>query len=227
MSGPAVETSRPRWRIVIVDDHAMFRDGVVAALGDGVEVVGQADDIDGAIAVIEATGPDVVLLDVHLPGGSGSEVIETLRSRGRRSGRYLALSVSDAPADVLDLVRAGAQGYVAKRIEPDELIEAIDHVAVGNAVFSPRLAAFVLEAFRSSTPQDQAPAPRPEDLDRLSGREQEVMRLLARGFTYKEIAAELFISDRTVESHARAVLRKLQLSNRNELAHWAARHHLL
>lgn len=205
----------------------MFRDGVVAALGDTVDVVGQADDIAAAVATVEKTSPDVVLLDVHLPSGSGAEVITTLREQGAVSTRFLALSVSDAPDDVLGLLRAGAQGYVTKRIEPAELIDAIAHVAVGNAVFSPRLAAFVLEAFRNTTVDGQPPTPPPEDLNRLSGREKEVMRLLARGFSYKDIAAELFISDRTVESHASAVLRKLQLSNRNELAHWAARHHLI
>ncbi|MCP4084909.1 MAG: response regulator transcription factor, partial [Actinomycetia bacterium] len=208
MSEPNDEKPSIRWRVVVVDDHAMFRDGVVSALGDAVDVVGQADDIDQAVTTVEETEPDVVLLDVHLPSGSGAEVIETLRHRGSAgSSRYLALSVSDAADDVLALVRAGAQGYVTKRIQPAELIDAIGHVAVGNAVFSPRLAALVLEAFRSSTSESQAPTPPPEDLDRLSVREKEVMRLLARGFTYKEIAAELFISDRTVESHASSVLR--------------------
>jgi len=205
----------------------MFRDGVRSALGNAAEVVGEADDVDAAVEIIETTRPDVVLLDVHLPSGSGADVITTLRDRGSGvASRYLALSVSDAPDDVLGLVRAGAQGYVTKRIEPSELIDAIEHVAVGNAVFSPRLAAFVLEAFRSSTPDGADRAP-PEDLDLLSAREKEVMRLLARGFSYKDIAAELFISDRTVESHASSVLRKLQLSSRHELTHWAARHHLL
>ena len=216
-----------RRRVVIVDDHAMFRQGVIAALGDAVDVVGQADDVDAAVRIIEATEPEVVLLDVHLTSGSGADVITKLRERGAaESSRFLALSVSDAPDDVLGLVRAGAQGYVTKRIESSELVDAIEHVAVGNAVFSPRLAAFVLEAFRDSTTTKSDTHP-PEDLDLLSPREQEVMRLLARGFLYKEIAAELYISNRTVESHASSVLRKLQLSSRHELTHWAARHHLL
>lgn len=218
-------------RVVVVDDHDLFRDGVIAALGGTstggtpVDVVGDADDVTTAVEVIDRERPDVVLLDVHLTSGSGAEVITARPPASSGDGlRYLAISVSDAPEDVMALVRAGAQGYVTKRIDTTELVDAIGHVAVGNAVFSPRLAAFVLEALRQSGPATEE---RPEELDRLTGREQEVMRLLARGFTYKEIATELFISDRTVESHTSAVLRKLQLSSRNELAHWAARHDLL
>ncbi len=216
-------------RVVIVDDHAMFRQGVRAALGDAVDVVGEADDVAAAVELIASVTPDVVLLDVHLPTGTGADVITALGQRSAAPDvRYLAISVSDAPEDVLGLVRAGAQGYVTKRIDPPDLIEAVENVAVGNAVFSPRLAAFVLEAFRQTSVPDQAEGvPVPENLDLLSPREQEVMGLLARGFTYKEIGAELFISVRTVESHASAVLRKLQLSSRNELTHWAARHRLL
>ncbi|MFV0258054.1 MAG: LuxR C-terminal-related transcriptional regulator, partial [Acidimicrobiales bacterium] len=209
--------------------HAMVREGVVGAIGSTVDVVAQAEDVDDAVAAIASTRPDVVLLDVHLPSGTGADVITAVAARGvDPAPRYLALSVSDAPEDVIGLVRAGAQGYTTKRIRAGELLEAIDHVAVGNAVFSPRLAAFVLDAFRNGPgAAPVAERAEPDDLDLLSPREREVMRLLARGFTYREIAAELFISDRTVESHTSSVLRKLQLSNRHELTHWAARHHLL
>ena len=226
-SSPDDVRATARRRVVVVDDHAMFRDGVIAAIGPSVEVVGQAEDVDDAVAVIRATTPDVVLLDVHLPSGTGADVIAGVKAVAVTDPlpRYLALSVSDAPEDVIGLVRAGAQGYTTKRIGAGELIEAIEHVAVGNAVFSPRLAAFVLDAFRTAAPVDERGAP--DDLELLSPREQQVMHLLARGFTYKEIAAELYISDRTVESHTSAVLRKLQLSSRHELTHWAARHHLL
>ena len=210
--------SRPR--VVVVDDHALFRAGVIAELGDRVEVVGSAEDVSSAIEVIGATRPDVVLLDVHLPGGDGAAVMEGLR--GIDEVRYLALSVSDAADDVIALVRSGARGYGTKSITADELCDAVDRVAAGDAVFSPRLAGFVLDAFSA------APAPSADpELDQLTAREREVLRLLARGYAYKEIARELTISVKTVESHASAVLRKLQLSNRSELSRWASERRLI
>lgn len=222
--------------IVVVDDHGLFRQGVIAALGDAVTIVGEADDVRSGIEVVDKTKPDVVLLDVHLTSGTGAEVIAATVT-GSPNTRFLALSVSDSPEDVLGLVRAGARGYVTKRIHGSELIQAILDVVAGNAVFSPRLAGFVLDAFTAtsgattaaghdatSTQAVSTPSsPIDPDVDQLTAREMEVMQHLARGYAYKEIAAELFISVRTVESHASAVLRKLQLSNRHELAHWAMR----
>jgi DNA-binding NarL/FixJ family response regulator len=206
-------------RIVLVDDHELVRAGVRSALGDRVEVVGEAGDVASAISVIEATRPEVVLLDVHLPGGNGPAVIRGLTDT---PARFLALSVSDAALDVIEAIRAGARGYVTKAISADELLDAIERVAAGDAVFSPRLAGFVLDAFA----QQPVAAPDPE-LDELTLREQEVLRLLARGYAYKEIASRLSISVKTVESHASAVLRKLQLSNRRELSRWAAERRLI
>lgn len=203
-----------RLRVVLVDDHAMVRAGVRAELGDAVDIVGEAADVAEAIAVITTTVPDVVLLDVHLPGGDASAVL-TACVPAVPSARFLALSVSDAPEDVVATVRAGARGYVTKAISGPELLEAVERIADGDAVFSPRLAGFVLDAFSG------APAEQDDELDRLTPREQEVMRLIARGYTYKEIAAELFLSIKTVETHVSAVLRKLQLSDRRELARWA------
>ena len=208
-------------RVVVVDDHRLFRAGVIAELGDAVEVVGEAPDVPTAVAVIEATLPDVVLLDVHLPGSSGRQVIDALRDRCLPV-RFLGLSVSDAPEDVIDLVRAGARGYVTKHIDGGELAEAIRRVADGDAVFSPHLAGFVLDAF-TGTPSE----PVASELDQLTPREQQVMQHLARGYAYKEIAHELAISLKTVESHASAVLRKLQLSSRHQLTRWAAQRKLL
>jgi DNA-binding NarL/FixJ family response regulator len=212
-----------RVRVVVVDDHALFRAGVVAEIGTHAEVVGQAGDVDEAIRVIREASPEVVLLDVHLPSGSGRLVIERLA--GEAQGvNFLALSVSDASEDVIDLVRAGARGYVTKSISADDLVSAIDRVAQGDAVFSPRLAGFVLDAFAATTPaasEDDA------DLDQLTHREREVMRFLARGYAYKEIGLELGISIKTVESHASAVLRKLQLSSRGALTRWAAARRLI
>jgi DNA-binding NarL/FixJ family response regulator len=217
-------------RVFIVDDHAMVRSGVRAELGDDVVFVGEAADVPTAVAGIRATVPDVVLLDVHLPGGGGRAVLETLR--GELPGvRWLALSVSDAAEDVIAVIRAGARGYVTKTISGPDLLAAVRRVADGDVVFSPRLAGFVLDAFAAAGPA-AAPAP-PEDpatdpgLDLLSAREREVMQLLARGYTYREIGSRLFISVKTVESHASNVLRKLQLSNRNELTRWAATNRLL
>jgi DNA-binding NarL/FixJ family response regulator len=203
-------------RVVLVDDHRMFRSGVRTELGDAVEVVGEAEDVEGAVAVITATAPDVVLLDVHLPGGGGRAILQALVPL-LPDVRFLALSVSDAPEDVIGVIRSGARGYVTKSITGPELADAVVRVAGGDVVFSPRLAGFVLDAFAATT--DVAAVD--EDLDRLTGREREVLRLIARGYTYKEVAKQLFISVKTVETHVSAVLRKLQLSNRHELTRWA------
>ncbi|MCP3989350.1 MAG: response regulator transcription factor [Actinomycetia bacterium] len=203
--------------VVLVDDHDLVRAGVRAELGDQVRVIGEAADVAEAVDVIVETQPDVVLLDVHLPSGTGAEVISGVISRGIGS-HFLALSVSDAPEDVISVIRAGARGYVTKAIKSNDLISAIARVAEGDAVFSPRLAGFVIDAF-SATLADPVDA----DLDQLSPREKEVMRLLARGYAYKEIARRLTISIKTVETHASAVLRKLQLSSRHELQNWAAK----
>lgn len=211
-------------RVVVVDDHAMFRAGVraeLAASGEGrVEVLAEAADVDEAVAAIAAHRPEVVLLDVHLPGGGGAEV---MRRRPHPDTRYLALSVSDAAEDVIGTIRGGARGYVTKTITGPELVAAIGRVADGDAVFSPRLAGFVLDAFAGSIEV----AAVDEDLDRLTEREREVMRLIARGYAYKEVAKELFISIKTVETHMSSVLRKLQLSSRHELTRWASDRRLL
>lgn len=211
-------TGRPR--VVVVDDHALFRAGVVAELGDAVEVVGLAGDVPSAVEVITAELPDVVLLDVHLPGGDGGAVLSACADL--EGVRFLALSVSDAEDDVIALVRGGARGYVTKSISAEDLIDAVQRVAAGDAVFSPRLAGFVLDSFRAAPP----PASDPE-LEQLTAREREVLRLLARGYAYKEIARDLTISVKTVESHASAVLRKLQLSGRGELSRWASERRLV
>ena len=211
-------------RVVIVDDHRLFRSGVRVELGDRVNVVAEADDVASAVSVIDQWRPDVVLLDVHLPSGSGREVIEAVSS-GQVDTRFLALSVSDAAEDVINVVRAGARGYVTKSISGDDLVDAIIRVSNGDAVFSPRLAGFVLDAFTVSTSASETASGNDgtdDDLNRLTPREQEVLRHLARGYTYKEIARRLSISIKTVETHASAVLRKLQFSNRNELSRWAA-----
>ncbi|HEU4568186.1 MAG TPA: response regulator transcription factor [Marmoricola sp.] len=211
-----------RHTVVIVDDHAMFRAGVRAELGDAVAVVGEAADVDSAVAAVVEHQPEVVLLDVHLPGGGGAEVMR--RTTGKAGGtRFLALSVSDAAEDVIGTIRAGARGYVTKTITGPELVDAIDRVASGDAVFSPRLAGFVLDAFAGTIEVAQVD----EDLDRLTEREREVMRLIARGYSYKEVASELFISIKTVETHMSSVLRKLQLSSRHELTRWASDRRLL
>jgi DNA-binding NarL/FixJ family response regulator len=203
-------------RVVLVDDHALVRSGVKAELERAVEVVAEAGDVGDAIEQIVRAKPDVVVCDVHLPDGTAADVISGTAERGVTS-RFLALSVSDAAEDVIQVIRSGARGYVTKAIEGDELIDAVKRVNDGDAVFSPRLAGFVLDAFSA----DLTSAADPE-LDQLTAREQEVMRLLARGYAYKEIARRLTISIKTVETHASSVLRKLQLSSRNELAMWAA-----
>jgi DNA-binding NarL/FixJ family response regulator len=218
----------PRPTVFLVDDHAMVRAGVRAELGTSVTVVGEAADADSAIAGIRAAVPDVVLLDVHLPGGGGRAVLEALRAELPQV-RWLALSVSDAAEDVIAVIRAGARGYVTKTISGPDLVAAVQRVAEGDVVFSPRLAGFVLDAFAAtSTPPAPTADPATDPgLDLLSAREREVMQLLARGYTYREIGGRLFISVKTVESHASNVLRKLQLSNRNELTRWAATNRLL
>ncbi|MFB7944664.1 LuxR C-terminal-related transcriptional regulator [Kitasatospora phosalacinea] len=213
-----------RARVVLVDDHRMFRTGVRAEIGrteeTGIDVVGEADDVESAVRVVAETRPDVVLLDVHLPGGGGVEVLR--RSAGVEGVRFLALSVSDAAEDVIGVIRGGARGYVTKTITGTDLVNAVFRISDGDAVFSPRLAGFVLDAFAATdTP------PVDEDLDRLTQREREVLRLIARGYAYKEIAKQLFISVKTVESHVSAVLRKLQLSNRHELTRWATARRLV
>ena len=203
--------SAERVRVVLVDDHRLFRAGVRAEIGDLVDIVGEAATVAEAVEVIGRLQPQVVLLDVHMPDGGGLAVIAAAPD----GPRFLALSVSDAAEDVIAIIRAGARGYVTKSISAEELVDSVRRVADGDAVFSPRLAGFVLDAFRSEAPVAD------EELDRLTNREREVLRLLARGYAYKEIAAELFISLKTVETHASAVLRKLQLSNRRELSRWA------
>jgi DNA-binding NarL/FixJ family response regulator len=208
-----------RPRIFLVDDHAMFRAGVRAELGAEVDVVGEADEADAAAELINERLPDVVLLDVHLPGGGGQAVLRGVLPH-HPGVRFLALSVSDAPEDVIAVIRAGARGYVTKTISGVELMAAVQRVAAGDAVFSPRLAGFVLDAFADSGGVAAAAGIDPE-LDQLSPREREVLRLIARGYTYKEVAKDLGISAKTVESHVSSVLRKLQLSTRHELTKWA------
>ena len=212
--------------VVLVDDHLMFRAGVRASLDDRVRVVGEADDVDSAITLVRALQPPVVLLDVHLPGGNGGGGAEVIRECADllASTRFLALSVSDAAEDVVAVIRAGARGYVTKAISGGDLSAAVRRVAGGDAVFSPRLAGFVLDAFGTAA-GDVATGD--DELDRLSAREREVMRLIARGYSYKEVASKLFISVKTVETHVSAVLRKLQLSSRHELTRWAAQRRLL
>jgi DNA-binding NarL/FixJ family response regulator len=208
-------------RVVLVDDHDLFRAGVRSELGSTVEIVGEAASVLEAVPLIKELDPDVVLLDVHLPDGGGHAVIAQVAPE-RPGVRFLALSVSDAAEDVIDVIRAGARGYVTKTISGAELTEAIHRTADGDAVFSPRLAGFVLDAFRSG----DATSPDAE-LDQLTAREREVLQLIARGYTYKEIAGRLHLSPRTVESHVSAVLRKLQLSSRHELTRWAAARRLI
>jgi DNA-binding NarL/FixJ family response regulator len=205
-------------RVLVVDDHALFRAGVRSELEDLVDLVGDAATVDEAVAKIAETNPDVVLVDVHMPDGGGVEVIR----RASGETRFLALSVSDAAEDVIAVIRAGARGYVTKTISGPELADAIERVKEGDAVFSPRLAGFVLDAFAGA-----APTPSDPELDQLTPREREVVQHLARGYMYKEIARRLEISTKTVEAHASAVLRKLQLSSRHEISRWAAERRLL
>jgi DNA-binding NarL/FixJ family response regulator len=202
-------------RVFLVDDHQLFLSGVRTELGARFEIVGEAGDVDAAIAGIRATAPDVVLLDVHLPGGGGQAVIRGV-SPTNPDVRFLALSVSDAAEDVIAVIRAGARGYVTKSIAPADLAQAIVRVRDGDAVFSPRLAGFVLDAFAGDGPKVIDP-----ELDQLTPREREVLRYIARGYAYKQVARQLHISVKTVETHVSAVLRKLQLSSRHELTRWA------
>ena len=212
-------------RVVLVDDHGLFRSGVRAELGLRVTVVGEADDVAPAIEVIDRVLPDVVLLDVHLPGGGGHAVITAVKKE-HPEVKFLALSASDSPEDVIAVIRAGARGYVTKTISTADLADAIQRIADGDAVFSHRLAGFVLDAFAAApSPEDVKPSFDPE-LDQLTSREREVLRLIAQGYTYKEIARELYISVKTVESHVSSVLRKLQLSTRHQLTRWAAERRL-
>jgi DNA-binding NarL/FixJ family response regulator len=209
-------------RVVIVDDHALFRAGVRESLGDEVDVVGECGEVEDAVKAIAELEPDVVLLDVHMPGGGGVEVMR--RSAETRPGvRFLALSVSDAAEDVIALIRAGARGYVTKTISGPELTDAVHRVREGDAVFSPRLAGFVLDVFAAEIP----PAQVDPELDLLTPREREVLQHIARGYMYKEIALQLEISVKTVEAHVSAVLRKLQLSSRHELSRWAVQRRLI
>lgn len=226
MTDPAPDsTSRPV-SVVIVDDHSIFRSGLRADLDERLRVVAEAADVDAAVAAVLATRPDVVLLDVHLAGGAGGGGAEVVRrtSAEAPSTRFLALSVSDAAEDVVGVIRAGARGYLTKGSSGGQVSDAVVAVAGGDAVFSPRLAGFVLDAFGAASGEQ---AESTDELDRLSAREREVMRLIARGYAYKEVAAELFISIKTVETHVSAVLRKLQLSSRHELTAWALERKLL
>ena len=208
--------------VVIVDDHSLFRAGVRAELDGLVDVLGDASGVEEAVGCIVALEPDVVLLDVHMPGGGGVEVIRQVAEK-RPAQRFLALSVSDAPEDVIAIIRAGARGYVTKTISGVELADAVRRIADGDAVFSPRLAGFVLDAFASGS----APVEVDAELETLTAREREVLRHIARGYLYKEIAARLGISTKTVEAHVSAVLRKLQLSTRHELSRWAVQRRLV
>ncbi|MEY2433641.1 MAG: hypothetical protein QOC92_3366 [Acidimicrobiaceae bacterium] len=212
-----------RTRVFLVDDHRLFLSGVRAELAQRVDVVGTATEVNEAIGAIRDAHPDVVLVDVHLPGGGGKAIIESVL-RTHPDTRFLALSVSDAAEDVIAVIRAGARGYVTKSIGPDELADAVRRVHEGDAVFSPRLAGFVLDAFAGEPVAVAAAADEREDpeLDKLTARERDVLRLIARGYTYKEIARRLEISVKTVETHVSAVLRKLQLSTRHELTRWAS-----
>jgi DNA-binding NarL/FixJ family response regulator len=218
--GPAAQP-----RVFLVDDHAMFRSGVRSELAGHVQVVGEAEDVAPAIEAISEAAPDVVLLDVHLPGGGGQAVVAAIKPE-LPEVRFLALSASDAPEDVIAVIRAGARGYVTKTISGPDLVDAVRRVAAGDAVFSPRLAGFVLDAFAAGAADTEDRPTFDPELDQLTTREREVLRLIARGYTYKEIARDLFISVKTVESHVSSVLRKLQLSTRHQLTRWATERRL-
>jgi DNA-binding NarL/FixJ family response regulator len=210
-----------RIRVFLVDDHRLFLSGVQAELGREFEVVGAASDVVEAIEGIRTTRPDVALLDVHMPEGGGVAVLDAMAAT-HPDIRFLALSVSDAPEDVIEVIRAGARGYVTKTIAPEELVEAVRRIHEGDAVFSPRLAGFVLDAFATEPRSGADP-----ELDLLTSREREVLRLIARGYAYREVARRLHLSVKTVETHVSAVLRKLQLSNRHELSRWAVERRLV
>jgi DNA-binding NarL/FixJ family response regulator len=208
-------------RVVLVDDHELFRAGVRGEIATSVDIVGEAGTVAEAVPLIRELDPEVVLLDVHLPDGGGEGVIAGV-AQERPAVKFLALSVSDAAEDVIGVIRAGARGYVTKTISGPELEDAIEHVAQGDAVFSPRLAGFVLDAFRAGEPLGGDP-----ELDNLTPREREVLQLIARGYRYKEIAARLHLSIKTVEAHVSSVLRKLQLTSRHELSRWAQQRRLV
>jgi DNA-binding NarL/FixJ family response regulator len=211
-------------RVFLVDDHELIRSGIRSELAGSVDLVGEADEVEAAIEMIRERTPDVVLLDVHMPNGGGLAVLQALNG-SVPTVRFLALSVSDAAEDVIGIIRAGARGYVTKNISGPELLDSIYRVAAGDAVFSPRLAGFVLDAFSLDGKSLEASDVDP-DLDLLTPRERQVLRLIARGYSYRDIATELEISTKTVESHVSSVLRKLQLSNRHQLTHWASERHL-
>lgn len=208
-------------KVYLVDDHRLFLSGVRAELSEEFRIVGSAYDVDTAIAEIRGYNPEVVLVDVHMPDGGGIAVIESVVETNP-DVKFLALSVSDSAEDVIAMIRAGARGYVTKTIEPPELADAVRRVHAGDAVFSPRLAGFVLDAFAGAIPSDDDP-----ELDQLTAREKDVLRLIARGYAYKQVARKLEISIKTVETHVSSVLRKLQLSNRHELARWASKRHIV
>ena len=207
--------------VYLVDDHRLFLSGVKAELADEFRIVGSAFDVDTAIVEIRGLNPDVVLVDVHMPDGGGIAVIEGV-GESNPDVKFLALSVSDQAEDVIAMIRAGARGYVTKTIEPPDLADAVRRISTGDAVFSPRLAGFVLDAFAGAIPSEEDP-----ELDQLTLREKDVLRLIARGFAYKQVARKLEISIKTVETHVSSVLRKLQLSNRHELARWASKRHIV
>jgi DNA-binding NarL/FixJ family response regulator len=216
-------------KVFIVDDHPLVRSGVRTELGDAVSVVGEAGDVDSAVKALLALADDaldVVLLDVHMPGGGGVEILRRVTPK-KPALRFLALSVSDAPEDVIAVIRAGARGYITKSATGAEIAEAIDRIAAGDAAFSPRLAGFVLDAFASGAPGDVAEAPADPELDQLTPREREVLQLIARGYAYKEVGRRLDVSVKTIETHVSSVLRKLQLSSRHELARWATDRRLI
>ena len=208
-------------KVYLVDDHRLFLSGVKAELDEEFRIVGTAYDVDTAIEEVRGYRPDVVLVDVHMPDGGGIAVVEGV-TETNPDVKFLALSVSDQAEDVIAMIRAGARGYVTKTIEPEELADAIRRVHAGDAVFSPRLAGFVLDAFAGAIPSDEDP-----ELDQLTSREKDVLRLIARGFAYKQVARKLNISIKTVETHVSSVLRKLQLSNRHELARWASKRRIV
>ena len=216
------ESKQPR--VFLVDDHELIRSGIRAEIAGPVDIVGEADEVAAAIEMILERTPDVVLLDVHMPDGGGQAVLRAVGEHAIAT-RFLALSVSDASIDVISVIRAGARGYVTKNISGPDLVDAIYRIAAGDVVFSPRLAGFVLDAFSTSA-DDQPIIATDPDLDQLTARERQVLRLIARGYSYKDIAKELTISTKTVESHVSSVLRKLQLSSRYQLSHWASERHL-
>jgi DNA-binding NarL/FixJ family response regulator len=208
-------------KVYLVDDHRLFLAGVKAELSEEFVIVGSAYDVDSAIEEIRGLDPDVVLIDVHMPDGGGIAVVEGV-GESNPDVKFLALSVSDQAEDVIAMIRAGARGYVTKTIEPAELADAVRRIDAGDAVFSPRLAGFVLDAFAGAMPTEEDP-----ELDQLTSREKDVLRLIARGFAYKQVARKLNISIKTVETHVSSVLRKLQLSNRHELARWASKRRIV